>query len=72
MLNTRMGNAIFYDSSPAGPETTKILRGNQCIPPQANMLKDICHGHFIFYMCWGLSFHILSTVYILVSISSEL
>ena len=23
-------------------------------PAYTHSLKDICHGHFIFYMCWGL------------------
>ena len=35
------------------------------------ILKDICHGHFIFYMCLGIvNSHIFN--YILVSISSDL
>ena len=42
--------------------TKCIMSAVNCISVNAQ-LKDIYHGHFPFYMCWGLSIHILSTIY---------
>ena len=42
-----------------------FLKHVRCIIYCTFSLKDIYHGHFIcvFYMCWGLTIHILSTIH---------
>ena len=51
---TRDNNAgDWYQSQSFEQSTFNMLSG----------LKDICHGHFICYMCWGLSIHVISTIY---------